>query len=661
MCGITGLFSRSGAGIDLALLKKTTTTLRHRGPNDEGYLLVGASTGRCELRSGEDSIPAAKSSSPSVTAPADEPIALGLGWRRLSIIDLSPTGHQPISNADGTIWVVYNGEIYNYIELRRELEAKGYLFRTKTDTEVIVHAYDEWGPECLNRFNGMWGIALWDARRRRLFCARDRFGIKPFYYCSNGSFFSFASEIKALLVDPAIQRSANGRAVHDYLAYAILDHTDETFFSGIKQLPPSHYLLLDATGDLSVHRYYTVRAETRHDSFDESESKRHAREFGEILKDAVRLRMRTDVPLGSCLSGGLDSSTIVCLANNLISESGVIDRKLIGDRQKTFTAVYDDPRYSEKPFVEKVIARTGADAHFVTPDEERLWTELRQLIYHQDEPFISTSTYAQWNVMRLASQNGVTVLLDGQGGDELLGGYAWHKPIYHAELLRLLRFASLHRELRGSAVTERRSYGSQVADLLKKVLGGIVPRSLVERALEPDAVMNREFASHHAHEWGALRKSNTDLQERLLEEETQLNLQQLLHYEDRNSMAFSIEARVPFIDYRVVERGLRIPSVYKIHRGWSKFVLRTAAEGVIPPEIQWRKDKMGFVTPQSQWIQKLLPRIREILLDEDLRASAYIDAESVKKKIREQTRSISDNLLWRVLNLELWMQVFDVR
>ena len=660
MCGITGIFSRGG-GVDPALLKKATAAIRHRGPNDEGYLLVGAVSGRCDLRSGEDSIPQAKSSSRSITEPTDEPIAVGLGWRRLSIIDLSPTGHQPISNEDGTIWLIYNGEVYNYIELRRELEAKGYRFRTKSDTEVIVHAYDAWGPDCLGRFNGMWGLAIWDAKRKQLFCARDRFGVKPFYYSSTGSTFAFASEIKALLVGSSFQRRANSRAVHDYLSYALLDHTEETFFAGIKQLPPSHYLLIDASGTLSVHRYYTLTAESNHGPYEETEGKRYAKEFGELLRDAVKLRMRTDVPLGSCLSGGLDSSTIVCLANTLMAESGVIDRKLIGDHQKTFTAVYDDPRFSERPYVDNVTGRTGAKAHFVTPDGERLWTELRQIIFHQDEPFISSSIYAQWNVMRLAAENGITVLLDGQGGDELLAGYPWHKSIYHAELFRRLRLAALHMELRGSAAIEGRSYSTLLGEMFKKMMGGIIPRYLVERALEPDTVMNREFSSRHVREWGLLGKSNTDLQHRLFEEETQLNLQQLLHYEDRNSMAFAIEARVPFIDYRVVEYGMRIPSAYKIRRGWSKYVLREATEGIIPPEIQWRRDKMGFVTPQSLWIQKLLPKIREVLTEGMLRSSAFVNAEAVKMKLGEGVPRISENLLWRILNLELWMQVFDVR
>lgn len=661
MCGITGILAHTPQRIDVDLLRGMTTALRHRGPDDEGYLVVNTSTGEYQQRSGGDSTTEAKNSYANIRTESEQSFSLGLGWRRLGIIDLSPTGHQPISNSDGSIWLIFNGEIYNYIELKEELQKKGYRFKTKTDTEVIIHAYEEWGTECLNRFNGMWAFAIWDGRSKTLFCARDRFGIKPFYYFQDGAGFSFASEIKALLVNPAVRRNVNHRAVHDYLAYSIIDHTEETFFSGIRQLPPAHFLVIDPAGHLTIKRYYTLKADLRFSRFSESENKIYAEKLRDILVDSVRLRLRTDVPLGSCLSGGLDSSTIVCIANNLISENGVIDRALIGEHQKTFTAVYDEARYSEKPFVDKVIARTNAESHFVRPDGERLWSELRQLTYHQDEPFNSTSTYAQWNVMRLASEHGVTVLLDGQGGDELLGGYAWHVPIYQAELLRRLHFKMLWRELRGTRLISGRPITRQVYDLLEKAGRRFVPRSVVNRLLEANMVMSPEFTGAHRRRWGSLDKPNANLQERLLQEETQLNLQQLLHYEDRNSMAFAIEARVPFVDYRVVEYGMSIPAAYKIHHGWSKYPLRCASEGIIPEEIRWRKDKMGFVTPQDEWMKLLSPKIQSLLLDTPLRSEHFVDQQYLRRALRHDGATISNSMLWRVVSLEMWMKVFDVR
>ena len=658
MCGIAGIFSQEGKRVDPALLFGMTNSIRHRGPDDEGFLLVDSKKGVVEHRRGDDTIPQVRS--PHILESfGDGTPNLALGWRRLGIIDLSPTGHQPMSNGEQTVWIIFNGEIYNYIELREELLAKGYVFRTKTDGEVIIHAYQEWGMECLSRFNGMWAFALWDGRAKKLFCARDRFGVKPFYYFKNNDVFTFASEIKALLLNPAIARKANHQTVYDYLAYATIDHTDETLFSGIKQLPPAHYLAIDGAGTIEIRKYYTLHCNSELGSFDQAENKRHTDKFKELLFDSVKLRLRTDVPLGSCLSGGLDSSTIVCMANTLMVQDGVIDRSLIGEHQKTFTAEYDNAQYSEKAFVDKVIARTNAQPHFVHPDGRELWGELEKVIYHQDEPFNSTSAYAQWNVMRLAHKNGMKVLLDGQGGDELLGGYAYHVPIYHAELLRHLRFGTLFAEMRATSTISQRPAYRQLVELLGKTARNIFPDSAFDQITASRGFMNPDFSSSRKKTLTAAKR-NDSLQERLLQEETRLNLQQLLHYEDRNSMAFSIEARVPFLDFRVVEYGMQIPVQFKIHNGWSKYPLRCAGEGLIPNEVQWRKDKMGFVTPQDKWMRMLQPQIRALLFDEHLRAEEFLSPSSLRRQLQHDPPTIPHSTLWRVVNLELWMRRFDV-
>ena len=658
MCGIAGIFSPQSNRVDPALLLKMTTSIRHRGPDDEGFLLVDSEKSIVEHRRGDETIPEVRSH--HILEPfADGAPNLALGWRRLAIIDLSPTGHQPMSNGEQTVWIIFNGEIYNYIELREELLAKGYVFRTKTDSEVIIQAYEEWGMECLNRFNGMWAFALWDGRAKKLICARDRFGVKPFYYFKNNDVFTFASEIKALLLNPAIARKANHQAVFDYLAHSTIDHTDETMFSGIKQLLPAHYLAIDGSGTMEIRKYYTLECNSELGSYDEAENKRHTDKFKELLFDSVKLRLRTDVPLGSCLSGGLDSSTIVCMANTLMVQDGVIDRSLVGEHQKTFTAEYDNAQFSEKSFVDKVIARTNAQSHFVHPDGKKLWGELEEVIYHQDEPFNSTSVYAQWNVMRLAHKNGMKVLLDGQGGDELLGGYAYHVPIYQAELLRRLRFKTLLAEIRAASTISQRSAGRQLVDLLGKTARNIFPDFVLEQFTESRAFMNPDFSAARK-KTKTVAKRNDSLQERLLQEETRLNLQQLLHYEDRNSMAFSIEARVPFLDYRVVEYGMQIPVQFKIHNGWSKYPLRCAAEGIIPKEVQWRKDKMGFVTPQNEWMQMLQPQIHTLLFDEPLRAEEFLNQSLLRRQFQNDPPTISNSTLWRIVNLELWMRRFHV-
>ena len=658
MCGIAGIFSPESNRVDQGLLLKMTNSIRHRGPDDDGFLLADSKNGLIEDRRSDDTIPHVRS------AHILEPFAggtanLALGYRRLSIIDLSPSGHQPQSNEDRSLWIIFNGEIYNYIELREELLAKGYVFRTKTDTEVIIHAYKEWGMECLSHFNGMWAFALWDGRTKKLFCARDRFGVKPLYYFKNNDLFTFASEIKALLLNPAVTRKANHQAVYDYLAHSTIDHTDETLFSGIKQLPPAHYLVVDSTGAMVIRKYYSLQCNSELGSFDESENKRHVESFKELLFDSVKLRMRTDVALGSCLSGGLDSSTIVCMANTLMMQDGVIDRSLIGEHQKTFTADYNNSQYSERAFVDKVIDRTNAQPHFVYPEGPGLWVELEQLIYHQDEPFNSTSAYAQWNVMRLAHQKGMKVLLDGQGGDELLGGYAYHLPIYHAELLRHFRFGTLLAEIKATSSISQRPVHRQLLELLGKTARNIFPDSLFDQFSSPHGFMNPDFAVIRKKITTA-SKRNDSLQERLLQEETSLNLQQLLHYEDRNSMAFSIEARVPFLDYRVVEYGMQIPVQFKIHNGWSKYPLRCVGEGLIPKEVQWRKDKMGFVTPQSEWMQKLQTQLRTLLCGEHLRAGEFLNQSLIRTLLQKNFSTIPQSTLWRIANLELWMRRFDV-
>ena len=348
---------------------------------------------------------------------------------------------------------------------------------------------------------------MWDARSKSLFCARDRFGVKPFYYFKNEETFAFASEIKALLLHPDVVRRANHQIIYDYLAYAVIDHTDETFFSDICQLPPSHYLIADAAGAFSVKRYYTLHCNPSLEPYHEVESRKYAERFKELLFDSIKLRLRADVPLGSCLSGGLDSSTIVCMANSLMFKDGVIDRRLIGEHQKTFTAVYDDAVYSEKPFVEKVIAQTNAESHFVRPDGNALWDELRKVVYHQDEPFNSTSVYAQWNVMRLASEQHMTVMLDGQGGDELLGGYAWHVPIYQAELLRRMRIGTLLKELAATSSITRRPVSRQIIDLLGKTGRNILPQSAYALFPSRFGMMNSEFASAHSGHSAVIRKT----------------------------------------------------------------------------------------------------------------------------------------------------------
>ena len=324
MCGISGIYNLNNEPVSRSLLKDMTDVLLHRGPDDEGYILLNSGDGSSDI---------------------------AFGHRRLSIIDLSSSGHQPMPNEDKSIWITYNGEVYNYIELREELEKAGHVFNSKTDTEVIIHAYEAWGEECLRRFNGMWAFAIWDFNKKRLFCARDRLGVKPFYYIYNKKQFAFASEIKSLL-KTGIEKKPNDAIIFDYLAFGLQDHTEDTFFEGVKQLKPAHYLFLE-NGVLRKERYWNIEVNDEIGGKENDESR-----FYDLLRDSVRLRLRSDVPVGTCLSGGLDSSSIVCVMNKLIH-----DKKM----QKTFSACSDNKKFDERRYIEDVIEETGAEKNYIFP------------------------------------------------------------------------------------------------------------------------------------------------------------------------------------------------------------------------------------------------------------------------------------------------------
>jgi asparagine synthase (glutamine-hydrolysing) len=350
--------------------------------------------------------------------------SIGLAHRRLAIIDLSQDAHQPMTNEDGSLLLVFNGEIYNFVELRKELIGCGHLFRSKGDSEVILHAYEEWGTECLTRFNGMWAFALWDEKKQQLFCARDRFGIKPFYYTEAGGSFLFASEIKALLAHPDAGKEPDDEMFRTYLAWGVLDHTERTMVAGVSQLRPAHAMVVTATGHKEPFRYWdvTVNPAVSSGTADGPAADR----LLELLRDATRIHLRSDVAVGTCLSGGIDSSALTMLINGIIRDEAP---ESVGSRQKTFSAVFTDKRFDESRYIDEVVTVSGVDAYRTEPSAEQVWDDLQKILYMQDEPFGSLSIYAQYCVMRLASER-VKVVLDGQGADELLAGYLAYEWSY---------------------------------------------------------------------------------------------------------------------------------------------------------------------------------------------------------------------------------------
>jgi asparagine synthase (glutamine-hydrolysing) len=668
VCGVVGIVALDKS-VSADVIFRMTDTLRHRGPDDEGYLLANTSDSRFVACAGPDTL--GELQLPLLARHEADACDLALGHRRLSILDLSAAGHQPMSNADGSLWIIYNGEVYNYLELRDELKGEGYSFCTGTDTEVVLAAYTEWGPHCLRRFNGMWAFAIWDLRKRRLFCARDRFGIKPFHYYWDGRLFAFASEIKALLAHPDIPRRPNGAVIYDYLALGSLDHTDETFFEGIRRLLPSHYLLIDLEqGHLEIQRWWDIQVNPSLDGHSPVNDRDLVAQFRELLTDAVRLRLRSDVPIGTCLSGGLDSSSIVSLANRLMLEEGAVRRELVGERQKTFSACFDDPAVDERPYIRQVIEYTGAESNQVLPQGAGgLWDDLEQLVWRQEEPFGSTGIYSQWNVMRLAKQHRVTVLLDGQGGDELLAGYHHYLGPFVAQTVRAQGpWTALQTVQAVSAGT-----GQSKALLLGLGLYNSLPRvaqrailslgnarfrtnpTVSESMLQPS--FRRQFAERRLVYGKHLGYYN--LAERLYQDVFVHSLPALLRYEDRNSMAFSLEARVPFLDYRLVEFCFSLPVTQRIRDGWTKWVLRQAMDGILPEQVRWRRSKLGFATPEQRWLQEGAGWIRRLFNQAEVLSEPYLHRQATQR-LRNWPGNGLVNIpgLWRMVNLEVWLRAF---
>lgn len=668
MCGIAVLLGRPGQ-VTLPMIRSMTELARHRGPDDEGYALFAASHPAPLLRGGPDT-PASCYQADLPYAPrqphGDEPggAFLALGHRRLSILDLSPAGHQPMSYADGRFWIAYNGEVYNYRELRGQLEALGHRFRSGTDTEVILAAYAEWGQACLERFNGMFAFAIHDREKRTLFVARDRFGIKPLYYwVSPDGIVAFASEIKQFTALPGWRARAHPQRSYDFLNWRVSDHTCDTLFAGVYQLRGGEYALVEApsaTGEarpgepLLVRRWYELRPQPFDGDFAAA-----AAGFRDLLTDSVRLRLRADVPVGSCLSGGLDSSTLVCLMDALLKEQGA-------PGPMTFSSCATHARYDEREFIEDVVRSSSARPHYVYPELETLFGSLDEMIWHQDEPFGSTSIYAQWHVFRLAASSGVRVMLDGQGADEQLAGYHIYFGPLFAGLLRQGQWGALWREVQSA----KRVHGYSEAHAMRTLLGSMLPvgmRSLGRRLaartqLAPDWLDLDRLGARPEDPFYEAGAVTADMRSLSIAQLTRTNVQMLLHWEDRDSMAHSIESRVPFLDYRLVEFVLGLPDQFKLSEGMTKRVLREATRGVLPERIRTRTDKMGFVTPEEIWVRKDAPDVFRRAVAEAVELSRGILTPRASEHFERilAGKEPWEFFAWRMIAFGAWMRRFEV-
>lgn len=666
MCGLAALIALERAA--LPPIQPMLDVIRHRGPDDEGWAAFAGEALRTVCGSGPDTPAACHGMplphAPTVDAVLPEDTRVCLGHRRLSILDVSPAGHQPMSYEDGRFWIVFNGEIYNHPKLRQELESLGHHFFSRSDTEVLLAAYAQWGESCLGRLEGMFAFVLLDRTTKTVLAARDRFGIKPLYYwISPAGILAFASEIKQFSTLPGWRAAINGQRVYDFLAWGLIDHTEETLFHGVRQVQPGAAVHLDlrdpgASGHcsrLTTFRWYRLEPRPFQGTFDEA-----AQAFRDRFTAVVQAHLRADVPVGSCLSGGLDSSSIVCVVNGFLREEGV--REL----QHAFSACSPIARFDEREYIDVVLAQTGVEGHCVYPDPDRLFRELERITWHQDEPFGSTSIFAQWSVFALAAQHGVKVMLDGQGADEQLAGYRGFHGALYASLFCRLRWLELFRELRAAGKTQ----GISPWWALKYVADAVLPdvlrlplRALFGQVSARPDWLNLERLGAVPHDPFRREGPATSVGELSRRQLTATNLQMLLHWEDRDSMAHSIEARVPFLDHALVEFVLGLPDSFKLYRGVTKRVLREGMRGILPEAIRTRMSKLGFATPEEHWLRYQSP--------EKFRAALRRAVERSEGILTERSMDILNDMIsgrrdfsflpWRMISFGAWIERFGVK
>ena len=653
MCGILGAIGRNGSRVTPTAFRRALHIMKHRGPDDEGYLFFAADTGQvCQCR-GEDT-DSSLSARPFVESMNGE-FDVVFGHRRLSVLDVSPAGHQPMGTQDGRFWIVLNGEIYNFLELRHELAGLGYTFRTETDTEVVLAAYSEWGPGMLKRFEGMFALGILDVTSGTVFLARDAFGIKPLYFARSGSTLFFSSEISPLLSLVPSTKVADPDALYQYMRLGLTDGFSGTMFAGIQQLPAAHYAVMrvDGTESSPIQPFWVPGAvQRRKVSLADG-----AAELAALLDESVRLHLRSDVPLGTCLSGGLDSTAIAASMRRHLGHAAPIH---------SFSFESDDPRTGEGAFVEIAAQRFGLIRHSVSPNGDNLLSDLEDLVRIQEQPFASTSIYAQYCVFRSARKAGMTVMLDGQGADELFGGYASAVSAQLTASLLRGRLGSL-RALAGSSHVSapgarKRMVLSAGGRLLPKKL--VAPfMSLVGEPLYPKWLSRSWFRGQgHFAESRAQGRGRNALREELLHFVRSLSLPQLLRYEDRNSMAFSIESRVPFCTISLADFAFSLPQSLLVGlNGETKTVLRNAVRKTVPREILDRP-KVGFETPETAWVRALAPTIQQLTASETFRSLPFINHEIVGGDLKKQLgdgRPVG-SMVWRLLNVALWARQFNV-
>jgi asparagine synthase (glutamine-hydrolysing) len=661
MCGISGIIAED-KNFPIGDLVRMNQIIRHRGPDDEGFALFNGAD--VEVCGGADTAkdswqyPAAYLPQADIARANLQQAEVALGHRRLSILDLSPKGHQPMCDAERRYWITFNGEVYNYIEIRQELEAMGFRFSTDTDTEVIINSYKAWGKDCQHKFNGMWAFVIYDRQEKRLFLSRDRFGIKPLYYwISPAGAFYFGSEIKQFTVCQGWRAVLNQDMAADYLFHSLTDHTNQTLFKGVYQLSPGHCMVmtidkLPKSGghEVSQYKWYHSSQETFTGTFHEAKEL-----FLTHFRSAVELHLRADVPVGSALSGGLDSSAIVSYVNVLLKQQ---DKAAL---QKTFSSCSSDKRYDEREWMDEVVRHTNVDGHFVYPQGKDVFTLTEQIIWHMDEPYQSQSVFLGYHVFQEARKNGVIVLLNGQGADEYLSCYGELETLRLRQLLQSGSFGRLRREMAANPWLSLPTLCYLELPLkIRLLLANQARKGDRLRKVINQRVLTDSSGIHPYQRYGYQKKDAQEITNYQMLVEP---LQKYLHWEDRNSMAHGIEARVPFLDYRLVEFTRSLPLDYLTAHNQTKKVMVHALEGILPETVRNRKDKKGFITPEQRWFLEDYCHEFLDLFDSNVDfAQGIIRRQEGMELLRDmQAGKIPfDYTYWRLILFSIWMKRFNV-
>ncbi len=620
MCGIVGIFDRKFTQVAPETLRGMLHSIQHRGPDDEG--VYGAP-------------------------------GIGLGSCRLSILDLSPAGHQPMIDEETGNCIAYNGEVYNYKELKGSLGLTG--FKSQTDTEVILKAYTKYGPDCVHYLNGIFAFFIWDPRNKRLFCARDRLGVKPFFYAVRQDVFYFGSEIKALFTC-GIPQKPNYKIIHDYLAYGVYDHSEETFFQGIKQLPPGYTLTVEPDR-FELAKYWDIgpqlEASDESDRFDSDRCKAAQEEFMTILTDSIRLQLRSDVPIAIHVSGGLDSTLMLATINKINGGQGAL---------KAFSYYYGEERYDEKPFVEELVKNLGWEVEYHQLSPKEVPELAQEAMWHQEQPYPGIITLAKHKLIKASQGFGAKVILEGQGGDEIGAGYQYYLGPYILDLIQAGRPELALREVdafaQQNSMTPDRSFAMVANGLAAYYKMGF---SADGTSFVKTHCLASDFLGEYGHEPTFPNPFRSNLLNMQYRDILHTKLPRILRSCDRASMAYGRELRVPFLDHRLVEFTFALPGALKIKDGVQRFFVRQALRSFFPGRLA-DIPKRALVDPQREWLKGSLGEwVQEIFSSRSFKERGIFNQKQVQKEYL-QYRSMSTNMnsffLWQWLSVELWFRTF---